>query len=211
MPRNRNISSVTIVKLGGSLAHTPQFAAWLEALAAWGGPLILVPGGGAFADCVRAAQGAMGFNDTAAHRMALNAMGQFGIAITAYSGAFTLAASRHDLDSALSAGEIPVWLPEKMVLGAADVPACWEVTSDSLAAWLAWTYRARRLLLIKASDLAAPGSVRDLAADKIVDPLFARFAAQSHAEVWLAGPGSLAGAALILQRGGMPGIRVALP
>jgi len=211
MPRNRKSPCVTIVKLGGSLAHTPQFAHWLEALAAWGGPLILVPGGGAFADCVRVAQGTMGFNDTAAHRMALNAMGQFGIAIAAHSDAFTLAASRHDLDSALSAGEIPVWLPEKMVLGALDVPACWEVTSDSLAAWLAWTYRARRLLLIKASDLAAPGTVRDLATDKIVDPLFPRFAAQSHAEVWLAGPGSLAGASFILQRGGMPGIRVALP
>jgi dihydroneopterin aldolase len=114
------------------------------------------------------------------------------------------------LDSALSVGEIPVWLPEKMVLGALDVPKCWEVTSDSLAAWLAWTYAARRLLLIKASDLAAPGSVRDLAADKIVDPLFPHFAAQSDAEVWLAGPASLAGAAAILQRGGMPGIRVAL-
>jgi 5-(aminomethyl)-3-furanmethanol phosphate kinase len=210
MPRNRKSSSVTIVKLGGSLAHTPQFAAWLEALTAWGGPLILVPGGGAFAECVRAAQGAMGFSDMAAHRMALMAMGQFGIALAAYSNAFTLAASRDELDSALSVGEIPVWLPEKMVLGASDVPECWEVTSDSLAAWLAWTYGARRLLLIKASDLAAPGSVRDLAADKIVDPLFPRFAAQSHAEVWLAGPSSLTGAASVLQRGGMPGIRVAL-
>ncbi len=211
MPPNRKSSSVTIVKLAGSLAYTSQFAAWLETLAAWGGPLILVPGGGAFADCVRAAQGAMGFNDTAAHRMALNAMGQFGIALAAYSDAFKLAASRDELDSALSVGAIPVWLPEKMVLGASDVPACWEVTSDSLAAWLAWTYGARRLLLIKASDLAAPGSVRDHAADKIVDPLFPRFAAQSHAEVWLAGPASLAGAASILQRGGMPGSRVALP
>ena len=211
MPGNGKSLSVTIVKLGGSLAYTPHTAAWLEALAAWGGPLILVPGGGPFADCVRTAQAAMGFNDKAAHRMALNAMAQFGIALAAYSDAFTLAASRDELDSALSVGEIPVWLPEKMVLGASDVPACWEATSDSLAAWLAWTYGARRLLLIKASDLATPGSARDLAADNIVDPLFPRFVAQSDAEVWLAGPASLAGAASILQRGGIPGIRVPLP
>jgi 5-(aminomethyl)-3-furanmethanol phosphate kinase len=211
MPGNGKSLSVTIVKLGGSLAYTPHTAAWLEALAAWGGPLILVPGGGPFADCVQTAQGAMGFNDMAAHRMALMAMGQFGIALAAYSEAFTLAASRDELDSALSAGTIPVWLPERMVLGASDVPACWEVTSDSLAAWLAWTYGARRLLLIKASDLAAPGSARDLAADNIVDPFFPRFVAQCDAEVWLAGPASLAGAASILQRGGMPGIRVPLP
>jgi dihydroneopterin aldolase len=211
MPGNGKSLSVTIVKLGGSLAYTPHIAAWLEALAAWGGPLILVPGGGPFADCVRTAQGAMGFNDTAAHRMALMAMGQFGIALAAYSEAFTLADSRDELESVLSAGTIPVWLPERMVLGASDVPACWEVTSDSLAAWLAWTYGARRLLLLKASDLAAPGSARDLAADNIVDPFFPRFVAQSDAEVWLAGPASLAGAASILQRGGMPGIRVPLP
>jgi 5-(aminomethyl)-3-furanmethanol phosphate kinase len=211
MPGNGKSLSVTIVKLGGSLAYTPHTAAWLEALAAWGGPLILVPGGGPFADCVRTAQAAMGFNDKAAHRMALNAMGQFGIALAAYSDAFTPAASRDELDSALSVGEIPVWLPEKMVLGASDVPECWGVTSDSLAAWLAWTYGARRLLLIKASDLAAPGSARDLAADKIVDPLFPRFAAQSRADVWLAGPASLAGAARILQSGRMPGVKVALP
>jgi 5-(aminomethyl)-3-furanmethanol phosphate kinase len=211
MPPNRKSSSVTIVKLGGSLAHTRQFAAWLEALAAWGGPLILVPGGGAFADCVRAAQGVMGFSDSAAHRMALNAMGQLGIALAAYSDAFTLAESRDELDSALNAGEIPVWLPEKMVLGASDVSECWGMTSDSLAAWLALTYGARRLLLIKASDVAGSGSARDLVADKIVDPLFPRFATQSRAEVWLAGPASLAAAARILQRGGMPGIKVAFP
>lgn len=211
MKRNRKPPSATIVKLGGSLAHTPQCGAWLEALAAWGGPVILVPGGGPFADCVRAAQGAMGFNDSAAHRMALIAMGQFGIAIAAYSDAFALAASRDELDSALSTGGIPVWLPERMVLEASDVPRCWEMTSDSLAAWLALTYRARRLLLVKSGDLAAPRSARDLAADKIVDPLFPRFAAQAQAEVWLAGPASLAGAASILQRGGMPGVRVALP
>ncbi|MGH8514956.1 MAG: uridylate kinase, partial [Gammaproteobacteria bacterium] len=122
-----------------------------------------------------------------------------------------LAASRDELVGSLSVGKIPIWLPETMVLEASDVPECWEMTSDSLAAWLAWTYGAGRLLLIKASDLAAPGTARDLAAARIVDPLFPRFAAQASAEVWLAGPASLAGAASILQRGGMPGVRVALP
>jgi 5-(aminomethyl)-3-furanmethanol phosphate kinase len=211
MPRNGRSPCVTIVKLGGSLAHTPQCAAWLEALAAWGGPLILVPGGGPFADCVRAAQGAMGFDDAAAHRMALMAMEQFGIALAAHSDAFTLAASCGELDSALRNGKIPVWLPAAMVLGAPDVPASWEVTSDSLAAWLAWVYGARRLLLIKARDPAASVTARGLAADKIVDPLFPRFATQSGAKIWLAGPASLAGAARILQCGEMPGIGVVFP
>jgi 5-(aminomethyl)-3-furanmethanol phosphate kinase len=211
MPRNENAVSVTIVKLGGSLAHTPQCVAWLEALAAWGGPLILVPGGGPFADGVRAAQAAMRFNDAAAHRMALLAMEQFGVALAAHSRAFTLAASRDELDSLLHAGQIPVWLPARMVLAAPEVPEVWDMTSDSLAAWLAGIFGANRLLLIKSRDQAAPVTAHELAANKIVDPLFPHFAAQSHAEVWLAGPASLKGAARLLQCGGMPGTKLAVP
>ena len=34
-------------------------------------------------------------------------------------------------------GKVPVWLPSAMAIAAPDIPACWDVTSDSLAAWLA--------------------------------------------------------------------------
>lgn len=202
--------NVTIVKLGGSLAHSPQCDAWLDALLSWGGPLILVPGGGPFADEVREAQKVLGFDDGAAHRMALLAMEQFAIVLGAHSGAFALAGSRDEIEVALDAGRIPVWLPTQMALAALDVPASWDMTSDSLAAWLAGTCGARRLLLIKSCDAASPVSARALAANQIVDPLFPRFAAQSHAEVWLAGPASLPGAAETLLRGEMPGAGVAL-
>jgi 5-(aminomethyl)-3-furanmethanol phosphate kinase len=211
MPRNQDTSHVTIVKLGGSLAFTPDCAAWLKVLAAWGGPLILVPGGGPFADGVRAAQAAMGFDDAAAHRMALLAMEQFAVALAAHAKLFTLAASPDELAGALRAGRIPVWLPARMVLGAPEVPQSWDVTSDSLAAWLAGALSARRLLLIKSCNIEVPASAHELAAEKTVDPMFPRFAELSQAEVWLAGPASLEGAARILQRGGMPGTKLAVP
>ncbi|HUZ91098.1 MAG TPA: hypothetical protein VMU78_04250 [Methylocella sp.] len=211
MPPNKNTSHVTIVKLGGSLAYTPQCTAWLKVLAAWGGPLILVPGGGPFADCVRAMQAAMGFDDATAHRMALLAMEQFGAALAAHAKLFTLAASRDELASALRAGQIPVWLPAKMVLAAPELPQTWDVTSDSLAAWLAGILGAGRLLLIKSRDIEAPVSARELATDDIVDPMFPSFAEQSHAEVWLAGLASLKEAVRLLQCGGMPGTKVAIP
>jgi dihydroneopterin aldolase len=208
MPRNENASRLTIVKLGGSLAHSLHRAAWLDALAAWGGPLILVPGGGPFADCVRAAQAAMRFDDATAHRMAILAMEQYGVALAAHAKPFALAASRDELASRLRAGQIPVWLPSRMVLAAPEVPQTWEMTSDSLAAWFAGILGADRLLLIKACGLKAPVSAEALAAGKIVDPLFPRFAAKSQAEVWLAGPESLDGAARLLQCGRMPGIKL---
>ena len=202
---------VTIVKFGGSLAQTPHCAAWLEALAAWRGPLIVVPGGGPFADAVRAAQAALGFDDAVAHRMALLAMEQFAVALAAHSMGFALAASRDELNSTLREEKIPVWLPAKMVLAAPEVPQSWDMTSDSLAAWLAADYGAGRLLLIKSRDSAPPVSAEALAKNNIVDPLFPHYAAQSRAEVWLAGPASLPGAANLLRRGGMPGIKLAVP
>ena len=137
MPRNGNASCAAIVKLGGSLAHTQQCAAWLEVLTAWGGPLILVPGGGPFADCVRTTQATMRFDDATAHRMALVAMEQYGTALAARAPVFALASCRDELDGALCAGQIPVWMPTKMILAAPEVPETWELTSDSLAAWLA--------------------------------------------------------------------------
>ena len=211
MPRNGNASCAAIVKLGGSLAHTQQCAAWLEVLAAWGGPLILVPGGGPFADCVRTTQATMRFDDATAHRMALMAMEQYGTALAARAPVFALASCRDELDGALWAGQIPVWMPTKMILAAPEVPETWELTSDSLAAWLAGVLGGRRLLLIKSVDQTDPVTASRLAANKIVDPLFPRFAAQSQAEVWLAGPLALAGALPILQGGGMPGTKITIP
>jgi aspartokinase-like uncharacterized kinase len=210
MPRNKSAPGITVVKLGGSLAYTPHCAAWLDVLAVCGGPLILVPGGGPFADCVRAAQAVMGFDDRAAHRMALMAMEQFGLALAARATSFVLADSCEALHRTLRAGKFPIWLPSKMVLADPQVPECWEMTSDSLAAWLAGIIGAPRLLLIKSRDRAPSASLHELAADKIVDPMFPHFATQSHAEVWLAGPASLAGAAHILQRGGMVGSKLAV-
>lgn len=202
---------VTIVKFGGSLAQTPHCAAWLEALAAWRGPLVIVPGGGPFANAVRAAQAILRFDDAVAHRMALLAMEQFAVALAALSSDYALAASRDELDSTLLKGQIPVWLPSRMVLAAREVPQSWDMTSDSLAAWLAADYGAGRLLLIKSRDPEPAVSVKALAENNLVDPLFPHYAAHSGAEVWLAGPASLPDAARILQRGDMPGIKLVLP
>ena len=65
---------LTVIKLGGSHAFAPQLKDWIGAVAAQAGRIVLVPGGGPFADAVRDAQARMGFDDGAAHRMALLAM-----------------------------------------------------------------------------------------------------------------------------------------
>ena len=77
---------------------------------------MLVPGGGPFADAVRSAQPRMGFDDDAAHHMALLGMDQYGRALAALNKRFTPAASIAGIRRALRAGNVPVWSPTEMVL-----------------------------------------------------------------------------------------------
>jgi aspartokinase-like uncharacterized kinase len=142
-----------VVKLGGSFARAGDRAGWLAAIAPLGGRAVLVPGGGPFADAVRAQQPVLGVSDRAAHRMALLAMAQFGIALAEFSPAFQPAASEAAIRAALAAGRVPVWLP--MPDAAPGVAESWDVTSDSLALWLATRLGAARLLLVK----QVPGGV----------------------------------------------------
>ena len=127
---------LAIVKLGGSHASGPHLKDWLAAIAAEAGAVVIVPGGGPFADAVRSAQASMGYDDSAAHAMALMAMAQFGRALQSLNPALQLTASRSAISRALKDGKVPVWSPEPMARAAA-LPETWALTSDSLAAWLA--------------------------------------------------------------------------
>ncbi len=177
---------LTVVKLGGSHAHGPHLRDWLAAIAAEVGSIVLVPGGGPFADAARAAQASMDFDDGAAHVMALMAMAQFGRALQSLNPAFRLTASRNAISRALKDGKVPVWSPEPMARAEA-LPESWDLTSDSLAAWLAGALRADRLVLIKHGRFeAAAYDVRDLVAQGVVDPLFPRYLRQSGVHAWLA-------------------------
>ena len=74
-----------IVKLGGSLAFSEVLIDWLRALASCAGHVVIVPGGGPFADAVRVTQHRMGFDDRTAHHIALLAMEQYGRALISFS------------------------------------------------------------------------------------------------------------------------------
>jgi dihydroneopterin aldolase len=130
----------------------------------------------------------MGFDDGAAHRMALLAMEQYGCALACQSKRLSLADSRAAIDRALNAKQVPVWLPTRMVL-ATEIPWSWDVTSDSLAAWLAGKIGASRLLLVKHVDaLGESIGVRELVARGIIDKTFPRFLKVSGMPTFVLGP-----------------------
>src|ERR1700741_4474814 len=73
-----------VIKIGGSCAFSLDLRRWSAMVAACGGRAVVVPGGGPFADAVRAAQQRMKFDDAAAHHMAMLGMEQFGHALASH-------------------------------------------------------------------------------------------------------------------------------
>ena len=202
---------LTVVKLGGSYAYSGNLKHWIDAIAAGAGRVVLAPGGGPFADAVRMAQARMGFDDRAAHRMALLAMDQYCYALANLRSELKLVASATAIRRVLLDGGVPVWSATRMVCAAKDIPWSWEVTSDSLAAWLAGRIGAKRVLLVKhVEPPAGPLRAHELVANGIVDQAFPRFLRASGAEGFIAGPAEYAAAALAIRNGGGVGARIDL-
>ncbi len=76
-----------------------------------------------------------------------------------------------------AAGQTPVWMPAPLALADPDLPRSWDLTSDSLAAWLAGQLGAAALVLVKVAPLRpGPLALDALVRDAIVDPLFPTYA-----------------------------------
>lgn len=178
-----------VVKIGGSLTRGAPPRLLLERLAGRKG-LVLVPGGGALADQVRVMQPQMGLSDGAAHRMAILAMEQMAHAFLDMAPRLRPARTSAELMSAAADGAA-LWLPATMALDAPDIPQSWDVTSDSLAVWLAARLAADRLVLIKAPGVQVPrhgDRAADLAAwtaAGLVDAAFATMARDYSGDIVL--------------------------
>jgi 5-(aminomethyl)-3-furanmethanol phosphate kinase len=162
-----------VVKLGGSVVRSAELPRWIDAIAAAPIPVIVVPGGGALADEVRACQEHLGFGDASAHRMALLAMDQLAWAVAGLRQGFEVGATETDLWAALERGSVGVWAPYALIAERTDIEESWRLTSDSLALWLAGRIGAQRCYLIKsiARQQTRMGA-EQLAGDGIVDLAF---------------------------------------
>jgi 5-(aminomethyl)-3-furanmethanol phosphate kinase len=178
-----------VVKFGGSLAEGDALPSWLDAIAAAGTGTVIVPGGGAFADAVRHEQDRLGFSDRAAHRMALLAMEQYAEILVDRMPSLVRCRTVAEMRDAASAGQVAVWLPAAMVLADPAMPESWNVTSDSLAAWLARRLGAQALILVKSTAAPFPLDPAALAAQGLVDTAFPGFTAACDFALEWVGPG----------------------
>jgi aspartokinase-like uncharacterized kinase len=156
-----------VVKIGGGLLATPgDLDRVLAALASLAGicRVLVVPGGGPFADTVRDVDRRLGIADHAAHWMAVLAMDQYAHLLAARLDAGTVVSSLADAIATFEAHRLPVLAPSRWLQEDDPLPHSWDVTSDSIAAWIGGVSGAREIVLVKPRG----------AAGNLVDSYFAR-------------------------------------
>ncbi len=130
-----------VVKIGGSLMHRAKglIKEITDYSHASGQRILIVPGGSVFADTVRKVNA----SQEASHWMAILAMEQYGY----YLGDGTRVKL---IDDPGAVEGVCILLPYNLLKKKDELPHTWDVTSDTIAAWVALKLKAR---FIKATDV----------------------------------------------------------
>lgn len=178
-----------VIKLGGSLLGSPELNGWLDVITRHGnGNIVIVPGGGILADAVYESQLMSGVSDLIAHKMAVMAMDQYGILLTGLNSELVTASSDLEIAERGWQHRAVVWLPSTMVIADESIPTTWEITSDSLAAWLAHKLNAEHLILVKSErPVMDQISLERLTKEGFVDEHFGDYIVGQNFATWVMG------------------------
>jgi 5-(aminomethyl)-3-furanmethanol phosphate kinase len=190
-----------VLKIGGSLGRGGGLQRICGEIGRLGKNfrLMVVPGGGQFADEVRAAYKRYALDETTAHRMALLAMDQFGYVLGDCIPNSYVTANFESARNAAAVRRPAVLLPSALVIESDPLPHSWQVTSDTIAAWIAHLGCSRRLILLKDVDglmTETPGSaaaelLAELSPEELarhsggVDDYLGRFLSAVCLETWV--------------------------
>jgi aspartokinase-like uncharacterized kinase len=194
------MSNLIVFKLGGSLLDLLDLAPRVQQLIDQrsDSSALIVVGGGAAADAVRAQDRQHNVGDERAHWLAVEAMEVNSRFLAELLPESVLVANREQLcatvgvaDAASVASgrqsrpprETPLillplaFLRQEEEMGTCELlPHTWNVTSDSIAAWVAESLAASELVLLKSISLPEGVTFDQAAADGLVDPHFPRVA-----------------------------------
>jgi 5-(aminomethyl)-3-furanmethanol phosphate kinase len=137
-----------VVKIGGGLLRDEGLEGVRRACAevsemAARRPVLVVPGGGPFADVVRTVDAQVGLDDGVAHVLALQAMDQFGALLASLLPAAEL------LTGLTTPRVLGVLAAAPAFAGRSGIPESWTVTSDSLAVLAAGAIGGEEAVLLK--------------------------------------------------------------
>ncbi|WP_440953459.1 amino acid kinase family protein [Methanococcoides sp. FTZ1] len=137
-----------VLKLGGSLIE--QAENLLKEVDSHFGDrendvkILVVPGGGIFANSIREASRKYSLTDDASHWMAIASMEQYAYMLNDMTGIPLIDDTDH-----IPKG-VSILLPYKMLKDTDELEHSWDVTSDTIAAWVA---RRTGAMFIKATDV----------------------------------------------------------
>ncbi|MFQ5975740.1 MAG: amino acid kinase [Candidatus Hydrothermarchaeales archaeon] len=145
------IEPLHVVKIGGSLSkEAKNIMALLK-----GYEVVIIPGGGIFADVVRKAYHGHNLSEKTAHDMAIMAMNQYGRVLSDISGIEAI--------ETFEEIRIPsIFLPYQFMRKDKSFNPSWNVTSDTIACHLAHEMNAERfIILTDVSGIILNGKVVD--------------------------------------------------
>jgi len=190
-----------VVKLGGSLTRGAGLQKLCQQLAGLGchHRLLVVPGGGSFADTVRDYDKCYGLSNATAHWMAILAMDQYGYLLSDLIPHSQPARNLQVAHKIALAGRVPVLLPFDLIHQTNSLPHSWAVTSDSISAWVAKLVGASKLVMLKDVDglyqEEQPGGGRGILLESItleqlancegVDRFLATVISDSRLDLWI--------------------------
>lgn len=164
MPK-RSSAVDLVCKIGGSLGRPEILRPLLKTLEGLRPEyrLLVVPGGGAFADTVRTVAATFRLGETACHWMAILAMDQYGSLLADLGGEATRTVrTPTEIEEVIRGGMLPILLPSALLLATDPLPHSWDVTSDTIAAYLAVRLGADLLVLLKDVDGVLTADPREL-------------------------------------------------
>jgi 5-(aminomethyl)-3-furanmethanol phosphate kinase len=143
-----------VLKVGGSLAEDPAKLAKLcqeLSVIAEAHKILIVPGGGEFADTVRKLDKVYELSNTISHKMAILAMDQYGFFLSDITPNSYMSYSLDEISNSTK-GILPIFLPSQLMFREDTLEHSWDVTSDSIAAHIAGLLDAKKLLLVTDVD-----------------------------------------------------------
>jgi aspartokinase-like uncharacterized kinase len=174
-----------VIKLGGSLINDePALHQCLNSIERnHSDKVIIVPGGGVFADQVRLMQQQWKFDDKTAHQMAILAMQQMALLLNSIKRTFIVTHTISAINQALLDCSVVIWSPDIKELDFSGIRACWDVTSDSLAAWLAGQLSATELIIVKSAEIPLQANIQQMQEAGLLDKAFNEFTQSSSYKI----------------------------
>jgi len=147
---NGSATTKTVIKVGGSLYSFPKLSMRLRELLASMERAVLIPGGGRFANGIRDWEQTHNSTPEQSHQWAIQTMSLVTPMLASLLDNGAVAKSLTEVEQAWEQGDVPV-LDVATVPSIQQLPATWNITSDSIAAQIA-TDLGSRLVLCKSTS-----------------------------------------------------------